>query len=104
VAAGESVTVQITLAIADDASAADRDLTAEATVTAGSEVVATETTTTTLSITEQDPIVARFGGNDGEIGNLDVLRAVNAANSGREIGGEPVSNLDVLQLVNRATN
>jgi hypothetical protein len=48
-----------------------------------------------------DPLVARFGGGDDRIGNLDVLQAVNAANSGQEIGGEPVSNLDVLQLVNR---
>lgn len=53
--------------------------------------------------TEQDPLVARFGGSDNEIGNLDVLEAVNAANSGEPIGGEPVTNLDVLQLVNRVT-
>jgi hypothetical protein len=53
--------------------------------------------------TEQDPLVARFGGSDNEIGNLDVLEAVNAANSGESIGGQPVTNLDVLQLVNRVT-
>jgi hypothetical protein len=47
------------------------------------------------------PIVSRFGGEDGNLGNLDVLRAVNAANDGREIGGDPVTNLDVLRLVNR---
>jgi hypothetical protein len=49
----------------------------------------------------REPLVARFGGEDGQVGNLDVLQAVNAANSGGTIGGEPVSNLDVLQLVNR---
>ncbi|MFD1635399.1 right-handed parallel beta-helix repeat-containing protein [Haloplanus ruber] len=49
-----------------------------------------------------DPLVARFGGEDGRVGNLDVLQAVNAANSGGTIGGEPVTNLDILQLVNRA--
>jgi hypothetical protein len=49
--------------------------------------------------------IARFDqGNDGNIGNLDVLQAVNAANNNEEIGGEPVSNLDILQLVNRATS
>ncbi|WP_256407075.1 carboxypeptidase-like regulatory domain-containing protein (plasmid) [Haloplanus ruber] len=53
--------------------------------------------------TEQDPLVARFGGPDNEIGNLDVLEAVNAANNGEPIGGEPVTNLDILQLVNRVT-
>jgi PKD repeat protein len=49
------------------------------------------------------PLVARFGGGDDEIGNLDVLQAVNAANAGTDIGGEPVGNLDVLQLVNYVT-
>jgi hypothetical protein len=59
--------------------------------------------TETLTVTEQDQLTARFGGEDNEIGNLDVLEAVNAANNGSEIGGEPVSNLDILQLVNRLT-
>jgi hypothetical protein len=45
----------------------------------------------------------RFANENGEIGNLEVLNAVNAANAGNEIGGEPVDNLDVLQLVNYVT-
>lgn len=58
-----------------------------------------DTTNTALTVTK-DPLANRFGGGDG-IGNLDVLRAVDAANKGTKIGGEPVGNLDVLQLVQR---
>jgi hypothetical protein len=65
---------------------------------------ATDTVETTVGGAEQDPLVARFGGDDDEIGNFDVLKAVNAENSGGEIGGKPVSNLDILQLVNRLTS
>jgi hypothetical protein len=54
------------------------------------------TTRTNLSVTEQQTLVSRFGGDDGKVDNLDVLRAVNAANSGNEIGGKPVRNLDIL--------
>ena len=57
--------------------------------------------TTTLTITK-DPLANRFGGSDGDIGNLDVLKAVDAANKGTKIGGDSVDNLDVLQLVQRA--
>ncbi|WP_256407078.1 PPC domain-containing protein (plasmid) [Haloplanus ruber] len=42
----------------------------------------------------------RFTGGDDSIGNLDVLNAVNAANSNQNIGGQSVGNLDILRLVN----
>lgn len=60
-----------------------------------------DTTNTTVKVIK-DPLVDRFGGSDSSIGNLDVLRAVNAANKGTKIGGDTVGNLDVLQLVQRA--
>jgi hypothetical protein len=101
VPAGSSATVEVTVGTADSATAGENTVIAEATVsTSDSEF--TNETTTTLTITEQDPLVVRFGGDDNEIGNLDVLQAVNAANSGRMIGGEPVSNLDILRVVNQA--
>jgi PKD repeat protein len=98
---GASATVRATVAVDDNASTGDRDLATRATISTADGTLR-NTTTTTLSVSELDPLVARFGGGDDRIGNLDVLQAVNAANSGQEIGGEPVSNLDVLQLVNRA--
>jgi hypothetical protein len=81
----------------------------EVTVTdeSGATAVATATITVTNTTDAGDSSVPeeldRFDqGNDDEIGNLDVLRAVNAANNNQEIGGEPVSNLDILQVVNQA--
>jgi hypothetical protein len=55
-------------------------------------------------VTQVPQDLRRFTGRDNRIGNLDVLSAVNAANSNRQIGGEPVSNLDVLRLVNYAND
>jgi hypothetical protein len=78
-------------------------VTAEASVGTGSQTQV-NTTTTALSVTELNPLVARFGGQDNQIGNLDVLAAVNAANSGGQIGGQTVSNLDVLGVVNYVNN
>jgi outer membrane protein assembly factor BamB len=98
---GASTTLRATVAADGNASTGDRDLTARATISSDGTTLR-NTTTTTLSVSELDPLAARFGGGDNRIGNLDVLQAVNAANSGGQIGGETVSNLDVLQLVNRA--
>lgn len=70
----------------------------------GSAVVDSASVTVEADAGGDDEVAQRFGGDDGEIGNLDVLRAVNAANNGEEIGGEPVSNLDVLQVVNAAND
>ena len=100
VAPSESVTVTPTFAVSSDAPTGDRSVTVEATLS-GDGTTRAATNTTTLSVQQQDPLVARFGGDDGEIGNFDVLQAVNAANSGETIGGERVTNLDVLRLVNR---
>ena len=46
----------------------------------------------------------RFTGGDGTIDNIDVLSAVQAANSGTQISGQPVENLDVLSLVQYANS
>jgi hypothetical protein len=100
IAPGASKTVEITIAVAQNASTGEQTFTVNATLLTNGQPV-TANISTTISITEQDPIVARFGGSDGEIGNLDILNAVNAANNNEEIGGEPVTNLDILQLVNR---
>jgi hypothetical protein len=62
--------------------------------------------TATLEVRADSGVPAslqRFTGADDRIGNFDVLTAVNAANSGGEVGGERVSNLDVLNLVNYVT-
>jgi hypothetical protein len=44
----------------------------------------------------------RFTGGNNEIGNIDVLAAVQAANDGTLIGGQSVGNLDVLGVVQYA--
>lgn len=62
-----------------------------------------DTASTSITVTK-DPLANRFGGSDGEVGNLDILSAVQAANKGSQIGGKPVGNLDVLQLVQRANS
>jgi hypothetical protein len=59
--------------------------------------------TTTLTVADDSGVptgLKRFTGDDDEIGNFDVLDAVNAVNNGDQIGGEPVDNFDVLGLVN----
>jgi hypothetical protein len=99
--AGSSTTVTATIAVANGTPTGQAlTVTAEGTIQAGG-TTRTNTTTTDLNITTQDPIVTRFGGEDGEVDNLDLLSAVNAANRGEQVGGEPVTNLDILQLVNR---
>jgi hypothetical protein len=101
-APGDSATVTATFGVAADApTGTSVTVTAEATVSADG-TVRTNTTTTAVAVTERDPLVARFGGGDSRIDNLDILTAVNAANSGGTVGGQSVSNLDVLSLVNRA--
>jgi serine protease len=97
---GENATVEVTFTLSDDAAATIYPVTAKATIQT-TDGTASTSTTTNISVSEQATLSTRFGGNDGEIGNLDVLRAVNAANSGREIGGIPVTNLDILRLINR---
>ena len=69
------------------------------------------TDTSTIQINVQSntssPVVGdlqRFTGDDDSIGNLDVLAAVQAANDGTQIGGQPVGNLDVLSVVQFANN
>jgi hypothetical protein len=102
IAADGNATLTATVRVAADAPAGETlPVTAEATVSASGSPQ-TNTTTTTVEVIAEDPLVTRFGGGDGQIDNLDILSAVNAANSGSSIGGDPVSNLDVLQLVNRA--
>jgi hypothetical protein len=96
--AGGSTTVTVELAA--DASApvgAAGAFTVTGTVQ-GSE---TRSTSTDVSVTVTANITQRFGGGDNKVDNVDVLSAVNAANSGQEVGGEPVGNLDILQLVNK---
>jgi PKD repeat protein len=100
VPAGENATVSIVLLTAENAAAGTYPVTAEAIIKTGSDDVTNATTTTKISIRQQNSLVTRFSGSDETIGNLDVLRAVNAANTGRSIEGEPVTNLDVLRLVN----
>ncbi|MFD1635419.1 hypothetical protein ACOZ4L_16705 (plasmid) [Haloplanus ruber] len=100
-AADGSATVDLTLTVPENATTGQKTVTTDATASSNQGTL-TNTTTTTLTVTEQDPLVNRFGGSDNEIGNLDILRAVNAANTNQEVGGEPVSNLDVLELINRA--
>jgi hypothetical protein len=96
---GGEATIDATFEVAENANPGEYTIQAKAVLQTESEVQNT-TTRTNLSVTEQQTLVSRFGGNDGKVSNLDVLRAVNAANSGNEIGGKPVSNLDVLRLVN----
>jgi hypothetical protein len=98
---GSTVNVSATFAIRDSATIGNEIIRAQVTG-AGNIPRTTDNATTTVTIQQEQALNSRFGGDDGEIGNFDVLRAVNAANSGEEIGGKPVSNLDVLRLVNRA--
>ncbi|MFD1635398.1 PKD domain-containing protein (plasmid) [Haloplanus ruber] len=100
VPAGENATVSIVLFTSENAAVGTYPVTAEATIKPGNGDVTNATTTAEISIEQQNSLETRFGGSDETIGNLDVLRAVNAANTGRSIGGEPVTNLDVLRLVN----
>jgi hypothetical protein len=99
---GASVTLRATVVVDASAAAGERELAARATGSSGASVLR-NTTTTTLDVSAVDPLAARFGGPDNRVGNLDVLQAVNAANAGDEVGGEPVDNLDVLQLVDYVT-
>ncbi|MFD1634620.1 S8 family serine peptidase [Haloplanus ruber] len=100
--AESNTTVTARFGVSEDAATGSYPINAKATIDTQDRTT-NVTTTTNVSVTEQDSLVARFGGSDGELGNLDVLRAVNAANNDQEIGGQPVTNLDVLQLVNRVT-
>jgi hypothetical protein len=102
-APGESATVSATVTAGPTAPAGERTVTATATVR-DTTSTHTNTTTATLTVTDTDPLVERFGGSDGRIGNVDILGAVNAATTGREVGGEPVTNVDVLSLVNYVTS
>jgi hypothetical protein len=66
---------------------------------------AVDTVTITVMPSSPPSLIMRFDTDgDEQIGNLDILRAVNAANNGEQMRGEPVSNFDVLQLVNRVNN
>jgi PKD repeat protein len=100
VSAGETTTVTAIVGISNDAAAGTYPVTAKTTIQTDDDEVSSTATTANVSVNKQDYIVARFSGSDETVGNLDVLRAVNAANTGRSIGGEPVTNLDVLRLVN----
>lgn len=87
----------------------DSELTANTTLVAAvhsstspsaNNIVVQDSASITVQQTDVPQNLQRFAGEDGEISNLEVLNAVNAANSGGTVGGEPVGNLDILELVN----
>ncbi|MFD1635400.1 beta strand repeat-containing protein (plasmid) [Haloplanus ruber] len=90
----------------------DSELTANTTLVAAvhsstspsaSNIVVQDSASITVTQSNVPQNLQRFAGDDGQIDNLDVLNAVNAANSGGTVGGEPVGNLDILELVNYVT-
>ncbi len=93
----------VTFAVSDDAASETYTVDTQATIET-TDGTASATTSVNISVSEESSLVVRFGGSDNKLGNLDVLRAVNAANTGQEIGGKPVTNLDVLQIVNHVTS
>ena len=85
-----SSTAEITISITDSSNGAD-----------------TATTQVDIQSDTQSSVpsdLQRFTGGDGTIDNIDVLSAVQAANSGTQISGQPVENLDVLSLVQYANS
>jgi len=100
VAPDDAVTVTVTYQVDENAQLGTAPLTVNATLSKDG-VPTTAQATTSLTITEADPIVARFGGEDNELDGFDLVRAVNAVNQNEEIGGEPVTGFDIVKLVNR---
>lgn len=102
VSPGDATRTEVQLRLSENATGTE-NVTVQATIEDGSSDGTTVSGSTTIQITAGTSLEKRFGGNDGKVDNVDVLQATNAANRGEEVGGEPVTNLDVLQLVNRLT-
>lgn len=87
----------------------EQSTTADITISINDSRHGTDTTTTQIEIQSDTSSsiptdLQRFTGGDSTIGNLDVLAAVQAANDGTQIAGQPVGNLDVLRVVQYVNN